>query len=132
MLFNPRYGRVGLVGFCNMLITDIIGPPVEVLGYLLVPLLWALGLISWDYVLAFAALTFIYGIFLSISALILEELELRRFPKTGHLLRLTSAAILENFGFRQFNTLLRVIGHWQFLRGASGWGRITRAGFQAN
>ena len=37
MLFNPRYGVVGFVGFPYVLLLDVIGPPLEVLGYLVIP-----------------------------------------------------------------------------------------------
>ena len=33
MLFNPRYGRVGFLGFGHILIVDVLGPLMEVLGY---------------------------------------------------------------------------------------------------
>jgi hypothetical protein len=42
------------------LIVDVIGPAIEVLGYILVPVLWALSALSNDYLFAFLALTFVY------------------------------------------------------------------------
>ncbi|HEX8257137.1 MAG TPA: glycosyltransferase family 2 protein [Allosphingosinicella sp.] len=130
MLFNPRYGRVGFVGFGQVLVVDVIGPPVEALGYLLVPLLWGLGLLSLDFLLAFLAVTFTFGIFVSVATLILEEVELRRFPRAGDLCILTLVAIAENFGYRQIGNFWRVRGWWQYLRGQQGWGDMTRKGFQ--
>lgn len=130
MLFRPRYGRIGWLGFLHVLIVDVLGPPVEVLGYILIPLLWITGLLSVDYLLAFLALTFVYGIFVSVGSLILEEIELHRFPRASDLAVLTFAAVLENFGYRQLNNLWRLRGYWQYLRGAQGWGTMTRVGFR--
>ena len=121
MLFNPRYGRVGTLGFGNILIVDVIGPPIELIGYVLIPALWALGLLSVSYFLAFLALVFVFGIFISVGSLILEELELRRVPRPLDLLILTGTAVLENFGYRQLNNVWRVVGCWQFVRGATSW-----------
>lgn len=129
MLFNPRYGRIGFLGFGHILVVDVLGPLVEVLGYVLVPLLWALGLLSIDYLLAFLAVTFTFGIFVSVATLILAELELRRFPKARDLAVLTAVAVAENFGYRQIANLWRVRGWWQFLRRKQGWGTMTRKGF---
>ena len=129
MLFRPQYGRIGLLGLGHILLVDVIGPIVEVIGYLLVPAMWALGLLEWDFMLAFLALTFTYGIFISVGALILEELRLRRFPKAQHLAVLTLIAVVENFGYRQINNAWRLHGWWQFLRKEQGWGQMTRAGF---
>ena len=130
MLFNPRYGVAGLLGFPLVLLADVIGPLVEVLGYFLIPTLWYLDLLSGEFFAAYLALTFMFGIALSVGALMLEEMELKRFPKARHLAVLAGAAILENFGYRQLNNFWRVIGYWQFLRGAKGWGKMTRSGFK--
>ncbi len=129
MLFRPRYGRIGFVAFGQILIVDIIGPIVEVLGYFLIPLLWAVGLIAYEYLLAFLAVTFTFGIFVSVATLILEEVELRRFSRTTDLVVLTAVSVFENFGYRQISNLWRLRGFWQFLRKQQGWGQMTRRGF---
>jgi cellulose synthase/poly-beta-1,6-N-acetylglucosamine synthase-like glycosyltransferase len=102
---------------------------VELFGYALIPVMWGLGLLDVGYLLAFLAVTFTFGIFISVCALILEEIELKRFPKAWHLAVLTGAAVLENFGYRQINNLWRLRGTWQYLRGAQGWGDMRRVGF---
>jgi cellulose synthase/poly-beta-1,6-N-acetylglucosamine synthase-like glycosyltransferase len=130
MLFNPRYGRIGFLGMGHVLVVDVLGPLVEVLGYFLVPLLWSLHLLAIDYLLAFLAITFTFGIFVSVATLILEEAELRRFPKGRDLAILTAIAVLENFGYRQLANFWRLRGWWQFLRKQQGWGTMTRKGFK--
>lgn len=130
MAFRSRYGRVGWIGYGNMLLADVLGPVVEVLGYVLVPTFWWFGLLNWPFFLAFLAVTFIYGVFLSVAALVLEDLGLGRFPRARHLLALTIVAVLENFGYRQLNNLWRLRGWWQFLRRDHGWGTMTRVGFR--
>ncbi|MDQ4086488.1 MAG: glycosyltransferase family 2 protein [Pseudomonadota bacterium] len=131
MLFNPRYGRVGFLGFGHILLVDVLGPLVEVLGYVLVPLLFVLGLLSVDYLLAFIAVTFTFGVFVSAATLILEEVELRRFPKAHDLAILTAVSVVENFGYRQLANFWRLRGWVQFLRKQQGWGQMTRKGFAA-
>ncbi|MFK4057908.1 glycosyltransferase family 2 protein [Brevundimonas sp. NPDC046655] len=129
VMFRPRYGRLGPVGFGYIFLVDVLGPVVELLGYLLIPAFWALGLLSLDYLLAFLAITFTFGVVISVGALALEESELRRFPRARHLLLLTAAAVLENFGYRQLNNLWRLRGLWQYLRRSQSWGAMTRKGF---
>jgi cellulose synthase/poly-beta-1,6-N-acetylglucosamine synthase-like glycosyltransferase len=130
MAFNPRYGRVGLLGMSNMLLIDVLGPPLELLGYLLIPAFWAMGALSFDYVLALLAVTFVFGVFISVGSLILEELELRRITRARDLAVLTAAAVMENFGYRQLNNFWRILGFWRWIRGAEGWGAMSRAGFR--
>jgi cellulose synthase/poly-beta-1,6-N-acetylglucosamine synthase-like glycosyltransferase len=129
MLFNPRYGRVGFLGFGHILIVDVLGPIMEVLGYVLMPLFWLTGVLSTEHLLAYTALVFVYGVFVSVASLILEELELKRFPRPVDLAILTLAAVAENFGYRQLNNFWRVKGYWQYLRADNSWGEMTRTGF---
>lgn len=129
MLFNPRYGRVGFLGFGHILIVDVLGPIMEVLGYILMPLFWLTGVLSTEHLLAYTALVFVYGVFVSVASLILEELELKRFPRPRDLAILTFAAVGENFGYRQLNNFWRVKGCWQYLRADNSWGEMTRTGF---
>jgi cellulose synthase/poly-beta-1,6-N-acetylglucosamine synthase-like glycosyltransferase len=131
MTLNPKYGRIGVIAFPLSFITDVLGPIVEVLGYLLIPIFWLLGGISLNCFLAFTSLVFAYGIFISASSLILEEMELRRFPRARDLLILIGMSIIENFGYRQINNWWRVVGWWQFLRKKKGWGEMKRKGFTA-
>lgn len=130
MFGNQRYGLAGTIGYAHVLITDVLGPPLEALGYLFMPVLFLLGLFSQDFFLAYLALTFAFGVFISIGSLVLEELELRRYPKAHYLLVLLLAAILENFGYRQINNLWRVQGWWEFLRRRTEWATVARTGFQ--
>lgn len=129
MLLNPRYGRVGMLGFTNNLIIDVLGPIAEVVGYVLIPFFWMMGALDVEFILAFMALFFLFGVFISICSLILEEMELRRVPRARDLAMLGAVAVLENFGYRQINNLWRVMGWWEYLRKQNSWGEMTRKGF---
>jgi cellulose synthase/poly-beta-1,6-N-acetylglucosamine synthase-like glycosyltransferase len=129
MLLNPRYGRVGGVGFGYILLVDVLGPFIELLGYLLIPAFWLAGLLSTEYLLAFLAVSSTFGVVISVGALALEESELRRFPRARDLALLTLIAVLENFGYRQLNNFWRLRGVWQYLRKSQSWGTMTRKGF---
>lgn len=130
MFLNPKYGRIGFLGFGQVWVVDVIGPIVEVVGYALVPPLWLLGLISVEYLLAFIAVVFTFGVFISVATLVLEEIQLRRLKNARDLATLTVAAIAENFGYRQLNNFWRLRGWWQFVRKKQGWGTMVRKGFQ--
>lgn len=129
MMFKRRYGRIGILGFGYIFLVDILGPIVELAGYFLIPLFWFSGLLSLEYLLAFAAVTFTFGVVISVGSLALEESSLRRFPRARDLVQLTLIAILENFGYRQLNNLWRLRGVWQYLRRSQSWGTMTRKGF---
>lgn len=129
MLFNPRYGRIGLVALPLQLLEDVFGPPLELAGYLLVPICWWLGLMSGELMAAFLGLTFVFGTGISVATLALEERQLRRTPTAADLARLAAAAIIENFGYRQANLIYRLRGMFRFARQDKRWAAVPRVGF---
>jgi cellulose synthase/poly-beta-1,6-N-acetylglucosamine synthase-like glycosyltransferase len=129
MVLNPRYGRVGMIGLPLLVIEDVLGPPCEIFGYLLVPLLYLLGLTTGEVVVAFFSLTVLFGTAISLGTLALEELQLRRAPSARDLFLIAVAALIENFGYRQANLVFRLRGMWRFFRKDSSWASAARAGF---
>ena len=120
----------GVFGFTNILIADILAPPIEALGYVPMLLVWWTGLLDWEFFTAYLALTFSFGIFISLGSLILEEMELKRFPRPFELITLSLVAVAENFGYRQINNIWRIQGWWQFLTKRGEWGEMTRKDFR--
>ena len=131
MIGNPRYGRIGMLAMPQLVVEDLIGTPAELIGYLVIPAAWALGLLAPEMALAFLSLTFLFGTALSIGTLAIEEAQLRRMPTAADLLRIAIAAVVENFGYRQVNLIYRLIGIKRHLRKETGWSAVPRLGFAA-
>ena len=129
MGLNPRYGRVGTLGFGHIIVVDVLGPVLEVAGYFTIPLFWYFGVLSVEHLIAFCLLVFGLGTFTSLASLLLAEMQLRPYPDRRDLLKLSSAAILENFGYRQLHNFWRLWGWWQYLTAQKSWGEMPRVGF---
>jgi cellulose synthase/poly-beta-1,6-N-acetylglucosamine synthase-like glycosyltransferase len=130
MLFNPRYGTVGLVGMPYFFLFEFLGPVIELLGYLAFVIGLALGVINGVFALAFFLAAVGLGVLLSTAAVFLEELRLERYPGWRDLVKLTLYGILENFGYRQLNTLWRALAIVSYLRNNTDWGAMERRGFE--
>ena len=128
MFCNPKYGRIGMIAFPLMFIFDILGPIMELLGYILFPIFYLLGIIDGKFMLAFLSVFFVFGVLISMMSLILEEISAKKFPRTRDLMKMGLMAIIENFGYRQYNSIWRITGWWRFLRGKQSWGNMTRIG----
>ena len=89
-----------------------------------------LGIINWEFFFLFFTLAVFYGVFLSVAAILLEELSFRRYPGWLDLTKLVVFGILENFGYRQILSLSKMQAFWQFLRNRRGWGDMKRGGFR--
>jgi len=128
MLGNPRYGRVGLLGFPYYLIFEIFGPWLELQGYVVFAIALVLGWLSPGLFLFLFSTTVLLGIALSLGSLILAEKEIQHFS-LGDKLKLLLTSIIENLGVRQYISLLRVKGFISALRKVGGWGKMARSGF---
>jgi hypothetical protein len=74
-------------------------------------------------------LVFGLGTFTSIASLMLAEFQLRPYPRLEDLMKLGSAAVLENFGYRQLHNFWRLRGWLHYLTSQHSWGEMPRVGF---
>src|SRR5439155_19512401 len=94
ILFNPRYGILGLVSMPYFFLFEMLGPFAEVVGYATVLLSWFLGILNPGFFLLFLAVAILYGVFLSLAAILLEEISFRRYSSWEDLFRLLLFGIL--------------------------------------
>lgn len=130
MLFNPRYGTVGLFAFPYFFIFEMLGPFIEFLGYISISLSAMLGVLNRDFFLLFLGVSILYGVFLSVSAVLLEEISFRRYPSWLDLTKLITFSILENFGYRQLLTFFKVKAFVDLIFRRRYWGAMERTGFR--
>lgn len=131
MAFNAKYGKTGLLMLPYYWIFEFIGPIFETIGYFVIPLSWWLGIISWRFTLLFFLLVVMVGLVLSLGAILQESYAMRKFPKMSQVLTLAAYALIDNFGFRQFNTVIRFIGCLKYRSGKNTWGSMKREKFES-
>ena len=130
MLFNPRYGRVGLVAIPYYWAFELIAPLLELAGLALVVLGFSLGVVSTAYALMFMAVAYGYAILVTLVAMAVEELTFHKYTRWRDLGAILLASVLENLGYRQATACWRLEGWWASLRGREQvWGTMTRQGF---
>jgi cellulose synthase/poly-beta-1,6-N-acetylglucosamine synthase-like glycosyltransferase len=130
MLFNPAHASVGLFAFPYFAIFELLGPFVETFGYLVVIVSYLLGVLDVQFFLMFLAVSIFYGMFLSIAAILLEEISFRRYPGWIDLTKLLTYSIMENFGYRQLLSAMKVKAFWDTIRRRRAWGHMQRRGFR--
>lgn len=129
LMFSRNGGVPGWLAFPFMLLFEWLGPVVEVGGYAFMIVSFLSGAISWQ---AFADFMFVaigLGILLSASGLLLEEMSFHLYPRGRQLLVLGAVVLLENLGYRQLNTLWRLVGLWRWVaQKEASWGTMKRKG----
>ncbi len=128
MILNPRYGSSGVLGFPYYLLFEIVGPLWEVQGYAVFFLALFLGILKLPIILFLLTATILFGILVSLTALLLSEKEIVSFSPRDKA-RLLAAVLWENAGPRQLISQIRVKGFFSALRNRRGWGTIKRRGF---
>ena len=128
MLFNASYGVIGLVSFPFHLYVEGLGAVVEFLGYFMVPLALLFGMVPVPLFVLFVVLSVVYGAFLSVGSVLLEELTYRRYPSFRDLMTLLWYAVLENIGYRQLVLFYRVQGVFRFMTGFRTWEKVVHVG----
>ncbi|MFB3924117.1 MAG: glycosyltransferase [Terriglobia bacterium] len=129
MLFNPRYGVVGMLSIPHHLFHELGGPLVELSGLFLLPLLYLLGLVNWKELALYLALAFFISTFISIAAVLIDQTLFPRHSSPRDVLLLLAFSLLENFGYRQLSMLWRLEASWNYLFGRIVWRVSARRGF---
>lgn len=128
MLFNPRFGKIGMIAYPFFFFGEMLAPLVELLGYAIFALSIALGIFDLAYARLFFLAAIGYGLLTSLSAVMLEEFSFRKYPRRHDLFRLLWFSLIEPFGYRQLTVFYRVQGFWNYFRRKKHWGVMTREG----
>ena len=128
LIFNPSYGRLGILAMPYFFIFELIGPLIELQGYLMVILAVLFGYINAEMALTLFVTTICLGVFVSMSSFIILEHSSMRF-KGRDILTLLIYALIENFGVRQITTIWRATAIFRLITHQEGWGELKRQKF---
>ena len=111
------------------LLFELLGPVIELSGIAAVVAGWYLGVLSIQWLVLFALMSLVFGTFLSVTALALEEASLRRYPRLSQVMSLVVYSVIEQLGYRQLIALWRLWALGEAMTGKRGaWGRMERRG----
>jgi len=128
MAFRPRYGMSGVVSIPYFYLFELVGPWLELSGYLVLAASLLFALIDPFVSLVVFGIAVAFGIMISVCSILLAERQVLYFrPKD--FFGLVLLAIVENFGFRQIMSMSRVWAFVQFFYRSKGWQKFARKGF---
>lgn len=128
VLFNRKYGSMGLVSFPYFVFVELFAPIVEATGLIVGALGFAFGLLNIQFAILYFLVAYGFGMLLSLLTLLLEELSFQRYRGIRDRLVLITWVVLENIGYRQLTVAWRLRGIWKYLRGRKDWGAMERRG----
>jgi len=140
LLFRPRYRAIGLFAMPYQLIFEAACPLLETFGIFTLLASVAVGVFTWNGLLALFTLAIAANFCLNtLSVWLCIHTERPAQGVTGsslfayHALRdaalLVVSGLLSNLGYRQYLVVWQLRGLWDFLRGKKGWDKFARKGF---
>jgi len=129
LLWGKHSGSLRWIGLPYYFFFEFMGPIVELVGYVLIPICYFLGILSPVFFWAFLFLSVTSGAFLSISSVFLEELSFGLYRSWGDFAQMVGIGVLENFSYRILTLFFRLGALVDIILGRGGWGKQERAGF---
>ncbi len=125
IVFNPRYGSLGMFTWPSFVLFEYVAPMVEVVGVLVLPVALFTGNLNLDVVVPLAVFAVFLGAVNSLLGLFLDE-AYGYFNSPKDAVRLLWLVYFENLGIRQQTVLWRLRA--TFARTPAQWGDMKRRG----
>src|SRR5690606_17157786 len=129
LMFNPRYGKLGMISLPYWFFFEFLGPLVEFSGYIIFLIFLLFGIVNWPFFIILFALVMSAGILYSIYAISVDFFSTQVYTKRKDSLTLVAAAILEPFYFHPIVVKAGVMGFIDYFKKSHSWGEMTRQGF---
>jgi cellulose synthase/poly-beta-1,6-N-acetylglucosamine synthase-like glycosyltransferase len=129
LIWGKHSGTLRWIGVPYYFLFEFLGPIVELIGYIIIPIAYFMGFLDPLYFWAFLFLAVTSGAFLSISAVFLEELSFGLYRSWGDFAQMVAIGVLENFSYRILTLLFRLGALVDMLLGRGGWGKQERSSF---
>jgi cellulose synthase/poly-beta-1,6-N-acetylglucosamine synthase-like glycosyltransferase len=130
MIGRRKYGVIGLVALPFFLIVEALGPIIEGVGYVIVPVAFVLGLLNVPFFALFLAVAVGLGTFMSWLGIFTEVYGFRRYDRPRDIAALLGYGFMENVLYRQWKAFIAWRGAVQFIRGDTSWGEMARVGIE--
>ncbi|MDF1570541.1 MAG: SPOR domain-containing protein [Bacteroidales bacterium] len=129
MFFNPKYGKLGLLGYPYWFFFEWLAPILEFVGIIVFIVLAIIGRLNVPFFLLLLGFVYFFAVSVSIWSVLFEEISFHKYEKRRDVLKLMLTAFLEPLFYHPVAMLMNVKGNIDKLFKKSTWGRQERAGF---
>src|SRR5690606_34028392 len=129
LMFNPKYGKLGMVSLPYWFLFEFLGPLVEFSGYVIFVVFLLLGIVNWPFFFVLFALVISTGILYSVYAVLVDLMGRQVYTKRKDFITLIATAVIEPFYFHPLTVKAGVSGFIDYFKKSHSWGEMTRQGF---
>ena len=109
---------------------EMLGPVVEMIGYVMLIIAIVIGALSQFFIYVFL-MAFLFGTLFSLSAILFEEFSYKRYSGIKEISKLVLYSFFEQIIYRQITVWWRVSSFFNFKQGSKQWGTIKRSSFDS-
>lgn len=129
LMFNRKYGKLGMLGYPYWLLFEYLAPIVEFLGILWFIFLAISGRLNWPFFFLLTGFVYFFAVSLSVWSVLFEEITFHKYEKRRDVFRLIVIAFLEPIFYHPLVMLMSIKGNIDKLLKRNSWGKMERKGF---
>ncbi|MFC3881063.1 glycosyltransferase [Algoriphagus namhaensis] len=127
---NPKYGVMGMVSYPYWSLFEKFAPIIEGGGILYTLLLILLGDFSVFFFIALFIVMYLLFVMVSSFSILFEQIFYNNYKDKKDLNRLIRTILVEPFAIHPQIIWWGIRGHWDFIKGKGGWGKMIHGGFK--
>ena len=130
MLFNPKYGVLGMLGYPFWFFFEWLAPLIEFSGILFFIYMAIIGQVNWSFFILLLVFVYLFAVAFSLYSILFEEMTFHRYNKYSHIIKLFLVAMIEPLFYHQMTVFWAIKGNISYFKGEKGWGNMERKGFK--
>jgi cellulose synthase/poly-beta-1,6-N-acetylglucosamine synthase-like glycosyltransferase len=130
VIFNPRYGRLGLIVFPYNFLFELLAPMIEFTGFLFYIYLIFTKQINWPFAIILIVFVYTYSVMITTLALLWDQITFKYYKTWSETIGLCLMAFIEPFIYHPLIVFFAIKGYFNFITGRQhAWGNMQRQGF---
>ncbi len=132
MIFNPHYGKMGMIVMPYNLFFEFLAPLIEAIGIIYYIFIVATGRINAHNALLLLLFVYLYSVLITSIAILWDQFVHRNYKTWIEVFGLSLMAFLEPIIYHPLNVFFSLRGYYFFITGRKHvWGNMQRRGFGA-
>lgn len=133
VLFNPFYGRMGLIVFPYTFLFEFLAPIIEFTGYIYFAYLIITNQVNWTFATILIAFVYTYSIMIATIAILWDNFIFKYYKRWYEVFGLCLMAFIEPIIYHPLIVFFAIKGYYNYLTGKKHtWGNMQRQGFGGN
>lgn len=130
LLFNPNYGRLGLIVMPYNFLFELLAPIIEFLGILYYIYIIFMNQVNWPYAIILLVFVYTYAIMISTLSILWDQLTHHTYKTWREVVILCLTAFFEMLVYHPLIVFYAIKGYYNFLANRKHtWGNMQRQGF---